>query len=61
VDGRPSDKCAAALLANNVTFHVKLVKSLPHREAADLKRGPKLRFRWNHIAGGKVTMFNSIQ
>ncbi len=31
VDGSSSDKCAAALLANDVTFHAKLVKGLPHR------------------------------
>jgi hypothetical protein len=61
MDGRSSDKCASALLAYDVTFHAKLVKSLPHGYAADLKCGNKSYFRWNNIADGKFAELNSIQ
>jgi hypothetical protein len=61
LDRSPSNKCAATLLANDVTLHAKLVKSLSHRQAADFKRGPELRLRRDQIAGGKVTVFNAIQ
>jgi hypothetical protein len=56
-----SNKCAAIPLTTDVTLHAELVKSLPHRQAADVKCGSQSRLRWNLITCGKLTMLNAIQ